>query len=214
MKRTVTLIIFLASVALIAACASPGSKEHRIDTVSASMEQVDTDLREAVMQVDAVDSSIDGLIEPENGNLAAAFEQYSEHVAEMERVGEQLEQHADALREQGLEYFDEWRAQGEEVANPEVRRISEERHAESREAFAGISETSIDVKRALQTYISDLRDIETYLSNDLTPAGVQAIAPVAEQARQDGTALQQAISPMLSALNRARTGMGLSAVGE
>lgn len=211
MKRTVTLTLFYAVLAaLIAACAATGSKERPIENVSSSMVQVDGDLREAVRQVDAVDSSIDGLIQLDQGDLNTAFDQYSKHVAEMERVGEQLEQHADALREQGLEYFDEWRAQGEEVANPDVRQISEERHAESREAFSEISQSSVDVKRTLQTYISDLRDIESYLSNDLTPAGVRAITPVAEQAKEDGAALQQAITPMLSALNRAKAGMGLS----
>lgn len=211
MKRILTLATFSAVlVALLAGCAS--SPETQVEGVSSTMEQVDGDLREAVMQVDAVETSIDGLIQPENGELAEAFEQYSDQVAEMERVGEQLGEHADAMRERGLEYFDEWRTEGETVANPQVREISAQRHAQSREAFSDISQTSVDVKRTLQTYISDLRDIETYLSHDLTPAGLDAIAPVAEQAKQDGEALKEAIAPMLSALNRARGGMGIGAI--
>jgi hypothetical protein len=212
MKKAVTHTMTAAIVLLLlTACA--GSGKHPVENVSSNMDQLDRDLREAVMQVDVIDASINGMIDPAESEITPAFEQYAGHVDEMERLGERLEQHADALREQGLTYFDEWRAQGETVTNPDVRAISEQRHAESREAFSQISQHSVDVKRTLQTYISDLRDIETYLANDLTPAGIRAIAPVAEQTKEDGVALQRAIRPMLSALTRARAGMGLSRGG-
>lgn len=211
MKRILTVTLFSALlVSLLAACAT-GPREHRVESVSASFEQVDTDLRDAVMHVDAVEASLDGLVRPDNGELVAAFEEYSRQVAEMERIGEQLEEHADAMRDQGLEYFDEWRSSGETVANPEVRQISEDRHDQSRQAFSEVSRSSSDVKRALQTYISDLRDIETFLSHDLTPAGIEAITPVARQAKEDGAVLREAISPMMSALSRARSELGTPA---
>lgn len=211
MKQAVTLTITAAIVLImITACSGMRSSERPVQTVSSNMEQMDQDLREASAQVDIVDTAINGIIQPAESDVVVAFQRYTNEVDEMERLGRQLDRHADALREQGLAYFDEWRAQGETVSNPEVRAISEQRHAESREAFSQVSQHSVDVKRTLQTYISDLRDIETYLSNDLTPAGMEAIAPVAEQAKKDGVALQQAIRPMLSALSRARTGMGLS----
>ncbi len=211
MKQAVTHTIIAAiALMLITACSGMGSNKNTAATVSSNMEQMDGDLRAASAQVDVVDAAINGMIQPGGSEVAVSFQRYADEVEKMEHLGDRLENHTDSLREQGLAYFDEWRTQGETVSNPEVRAISEQRHEESREAFSQITQYSVDVKRTLQTYISDLRDIETYLSNDLTTAGVQAIAPVAEQAKKDGVALQQAIRPMLSALSRARTGMGLS----
>lgn len=214
MKRTLTHIVFSAAlIALVSACASMGSRgEHPVEGVTSSMSQVHSDLQDAVVQVDTVDASIDSLITPNEEPLPAAFDRYSEHVAEMEKVGKQLEQHADALRVKGTDYFEEWQTNEDSVTNPEVRDISETRQAEQRETFSDIAKNSSEVKRSLQTYISDLRDIETYLSNDLTPAGVKAITPVAEQARKDGEALQEAIKPMMSALDRAKSSMDLSVI--
>jgi hypothetical protein len=214
MNRTLNRSLLSLVVAVfVAACANlPGSgSDNPAEDVTSNMEQVDADLRDAVMQVDVVDASIDTLLDAD-GSLNPAFERYSRNVAEMERVGEELEQHADALRSQGFDYFAEWREQTTEVSNPDVVDISDKRHEESREAFTELTRSSANVKRTLQTYISDLRDIETYLSNDLTPAGVEAIEPVAEQAQKDGKALQEAIEPMINALNKARSTMDLSVV--
>lgn len=214
MKRTLNRSLLSVCAALfIAACANmPGANNGSpVAEVGSNMEQVDADLRDAVMQVDTVDASIDTLLGAE-GALNSAFARYSRNVEEMERVGEELEQHVDAMRTQGFDYFAEWREQTTDVSNPDVVDISEARHEESRAAFTELTRSGVDVKRTLQTYISDLRDIETYLSNDLTPAGVKAIEPVAEQARKDGEALQEAIEPMLNALNKARSTMDLSAV--
>jgi prefoldin subunit 5 len=208
-------LLSMIAAAFIAACANlPGSgsdNDNPAENVTSNMEQVDADLRDAVMQVDAVDASIDTLLKADN-SLNPAFERYARNVEEMERVGEELEQHADALRTQGFDYFAEWREQTAEVSNPDVAEISDQRHEETREAFTELTRSSANVKRTLQTYISDLRDIETYLSNDLTPAGVEAIQPVAEQAQKDGEALQQAIQPMINALNKARSTMDVSSI--
>ncbi|MDX9740699.1 MAG: DUF2959 family protein [Gammaproteobacteria bacterium] len=213
MIRTLNRSLLLLIAVLIAACANlPGAgSDNPAREVTSNMDQVDTDLRDAVMQVDTVDASIDTLLRAD-GSLDPAFERYARNVEEMERVGEELEQHADALRSQGFDYFAEWREQTADVSNPDVVDISEARHEESREAFTELTRTSADVKRTLQTYISDLRDMETYLSNDLTPAGIKAIQPVAEQAQKDGEALQQAIEPMINALNKARSAMDLGAL--
>lgn len=214
MKRTLNRSLLSLGIALfVAACANmPGANDSSpVEEVGSNMEQVDADLRDAKMQVDTVDTSIDTLLSAD-GSLNPAFERYARNVEEMERVGKELEQHVDAMRSQGFDYFAEWREQTTEVSNPDVVDISESRHEESRAAFTELTRSGVDVKRTLQTYISDLRDIETYLSNDLTPAGVKAIEPVAEQARKDGEALQQAIEPMLGALNKARSTMDVSAV--
>jgi hypothetical protein len=208
-------LLSMIAAAFIAACANlPGSgsdNDNPAENVTSNMEQVDADLRDAVMQVDAVDASIETLLNADT-SLNPAFERYARNVEEMERVGEELEQHADALRTQGFDYFAEWREQTAEVSNPDVAEISDQRHEETREAFTELTRSSANVKRTLQTYISDLRDIETYLSNDLTPAGVEAIQPVAEQAQKDGEALQQAIQPMINALNKARSTMDVSSI--
>jgi hypothetical protein len=46
-----------------------------------------------------------------------------------------------------------------------------------------------------------------YLSNDLTPAGIESIRPVATKAINDGDYLAAAISPVSDALANAKSAM-------
>ncbi|MDR2876494.1 MAG: hypothetical protein LBV36_00400 [Chromatiales bacterium] len=209
-KRTLTHIAFSAALTvLIPACASIPQPEKQL---TSNMSQVYTNLQDTVVQVDVVDASIDTLITPNQEPLPSSFKRYSDRVGEMEKLGTKLEKNANAMRSQGASYFSGWQSDESTVSNSQVLGISASRQAEQRKAFMEVSKNSNEVNRVLQTYLSDLRDIETYLSNDLTPAGVKAITPVAEQAKKDGAALQEAIKPMISTLDRAKSNMDVSSI--
>lgn len=48
-----------------------------------------------------------------------------------------------------------------------------------------------DTRGAYETFIRDLKDLETYLSNDLTPAAAKAAGPVFEKVKASGQVLKQ-----------------------
>ncbi|MDR2876495.1 MAG: hypothetical protein LBV36_00405 [Chromatiales bacterium] len=206
-KRTLTHLAFSAALTVLIPACAPIPQQTK---VSDDLLQVHTDLQDAIVQVDVVDASIDSLITPSQEPLPSSFKRYSDHVGEMEKVGAKLEKHTNAMRSQGASYFSKWQADEGTVSSTEVLDISNSRQAEQRENFSNVAKNSNEVNRMLQTYLSDLRDIETYLSNDLTPAGVKAITPVAKQAKKDGAALQEAIKPMISALDRTESNMDTS----
>jgi hypothetical protein len=52
--------------------------------------------------------------------------------------------------------------------------------------------------------MSDNSEIRTYLSNDLTPKGIESISAVADKAIHDGENLKGAAQPVLTALDRAK----------
>jgi len=116
-----------------------------------------------------------------------------------------LFEHADKMTAQGKEYFAEWQTEGSAYTNQQIQALSEQRRADLGVVFARISEASVGVKGAIQAYMSDVRDISTFLSNDLTPKGVEAITPIAQRAVRDGDSLKDAINPVLSAIGIAST---------
>jgi hypothetical protein len=46
-----------------------------------------------------------------------------------------------------------------------------------------------------------LKEIHLYLSNDLTPKGLESIAPVANKTKQDLEVLRASIQPVIAALD-------------
>jgi hypothetical protein len=63
------------------------------------------------------------------------------------------------------------------------------------------------VKQPFKGYVSDVKEIQSYLSNDLTSKGIEAIAPVSRKAISDGDNLKSAIKSLRMALEKAKSEM-------
>jgi hypothetical protein len=94
--------------------------------------------------------------------------------------------------------------QGNTYTNPQIQALSEQRRADLSEIFAKIAQAGVGVKGALKAYVSDIEQIRTYLSTDLTPKGIEAITPTVRKAIDDGAYLKDAVKPVLDAIADAR----------
>ncbi len=199
-------ILLIGTLTLMAGC-GPRTGVQRAERTTTSMEEVENQIQEMVTQIDATNASLQELMSPQEVGLREAFDQYTRNVSQMERLGQRWTDQTGEMKARGQQYFTEWEQQGRTYTNPQVRELSEQRRNELRRTFNQISESYIGVRGALETYLADLRDIRTYLSNDLTPQGVQNITPVAQRTIQDGERFKQEVQPAREAINRARTQM-------
>jgi hypothetical protein len=170
-----------------------------------TMESVQEDMQNAVTQIDITNAALEEVVKPGQSDAKGAFKKYSSEAGKMQKSGKKLFEHADQMSAQGKDYFEEWRTQGNTFTNPEIQALSEQRRADLNAVFAKIAESSVGVKGALKSYLTDISEIEAYLSNDLTPKGIEAITPVARAAISDGDSLKAAINPVLSAIGNARS---------
>ena len=214
-KRTKLLVLFgslwIAAGSSLTGCATTGTE--RATQTSNTMQTVEGEYRQVSLQVDATNASLQNLISPEQTDQKKAFNDYRDQVDRMQKLGEQLDKHTADMRRQGQEYFAEWEKQGSTFSNPRLRALSEERRAELRQTFARIPEASIGVKGSLQSYLTDIGEIRKYLSNDLTPSGIEAIRPVARKAMLEGEDLKISIRPVLDAIDRARRSLEQGGAG-
>lgn len=199
-----TLAVLVAAL-LMAACAT--TSRERSENAKSSMKTVDEDVRQALEQVDVTNGALADLVRVGQPDIRKALEVYTKEVSRMEDRGKRLTKHTDEMVARRAEYFTEWEKQGNDYTNPEIRELSEQRRAELSEVFARIPEASVGVRGSLQTYLTDLGEIRTFLSNDLTPRGIEAITPTAEKSMKDGENLKEAVRPMVAAIDDARAGM-------
>jgi hypothetical protein len=109
--------------------------------------------------------------------------------------------HTENMKTRGNDYFMEWESS---YTNPDIRELSERRRIEMRAVYAKIPEASIGVKGALKSYLTDIREVQKYLSNDLTPQGIAAISPIAQRAVADGDSVKESIKPVLAAIDQVK----------
>ncbi|WP_441000120.1 DUF2959 family protein [Fodinibius sp. SL11] len=205
-----SLALFIIAVFGIAGCASTGMQ--RSQDTRTTMETMDNDIKSASLQLDATGASLDNLMRSDQTDVKQAFDSYKENVATMEAIEKKFAKHAEQMKAKGNDYFEEWKKEGSEYKNPEIQRLSNERRAALREVYGKIAENSIGVSEAFKMYVSDVKEIQTYLSNDLTPKGIKAIAPTSTKVVSDGDHLKQAIQNVQIAIQNARAEMSQSGI--
>ena len=194
--------LLLGAIACLTGCATTGM--DRATTTTNSMQMVEGDYKQASIRIEATRASLEDLIKPDQIDMRKAFDAYTADVVRMENSGKQLDTHTARMRVKGNDYFTEW---DNSYTNPEIRELSERRRIEIREGYAKISEASIGVKGSLKSYLTDIREIQKYLSNDLTPQGIESIRPVAQRALTDGDTLRETVKPVLAAIDRVKADM-------
>lgn len=203
--RMIAVAAMTASLSWMGGCATTGM--DRAQKTTTSMQNVQNDIDQASMQIDATGAALDDLMNPGQQNLQESFRKYSANVDKMEQAARRLNRHTEQMKSRGSNYFEEWDKQENKYTNPQIQALSEQRRSELRETYSQISASSIGFRGGLDRYVKDIKDIQRYLSNDLTPKGIQAIAPIAQRAKQDGESLKSELSPVQAAIQRVRSEM-------
>jgi len=196
------IAVFLGAITILSGCATTGM--DRATKSTNSIQTVEEDYKQALVQIDATRGSLENLSGPVQNDMKKAYDSYTDNVNKMEKIGKKLDSHTEKMRTRGNDYFMEWESS---YTNPDIREISERRRIEMREVYAKIPEASIGVKGALKSYLTDISEIQKYLSNDLTPQGIVAIGPIAQRAVTDGDNLKVTIKSVLTAIERVKAEM-------
>ncbi len=194
--------LFLGAITCLSGCATTGT--DRATKSTTSMQTVEQDYTQASVQIDATNASLEELIKPNQPDLKKAYDDYTENAKKMEKLGKKLDTHTEKMSTRSNEYFAEWESS---YINPEIRELSERRRIDMRDGYAKIADASIGVKGALKSYLTDIGEIQKFVSNDLTPQGIELIKPVAQTAVKDGENLKEAIRPVLTAIGQVKADM-------
>lgn len=196
-------MLLLGTTTFIGGCATTGM-ERSVNT-SASIQEVDNEIGKMVIQLDKTAASLDVLIQSGQPDMKKPFEAYSDNVVQLEKEGNRVIKRMEEMKASSKEYFAEWEKQGSAYSNQRIRELSEERRLKLAETYARVPAAGAGVKVAYLAYLSDLKEIKIFLSNDLTPQGLKGIAPVANNTFQDLEALKASLKPVVAALEEIKS---------
>jgi hypothetical protein len=209
MKRSTQTVVSSITILIVAislaGCASTGMQRSK-DTRT-SMQTMDNDIQSIAVQLDATNASLDALMMPNQADVKKAFDSFSKNVSKMEGMQKDFAKHTAEMKARGKDYFEEWQKKGTAYKNPQIQQLSEQRRAELGDIYGQIAENSVGVNDAFTSYVSDIKEIQMYLSNDLTPKGIEAIAPTSRKVVDDGDSLKDAIKNVQTAIQKARESM-------
>ena len=203
-NRSLVIIftIFTAVVLIATGCDSNGME--RSDKATTTMETMDDNIKLVIVHLEATGASLAELTKSGQSDVKKAFELYSDNVTKIEKLEKDFSKHAEEMKERGADYFDEWQKEGDQYENPQIQTLSEQRRAELGELYGRIAENSVGMDEAFKAYVSDVKEIQMYLSNDLTANGVESIAPISRKAVTEGNRLKNEIMNLQISIETAR----------
>lgn len=192
-------MLLLATASFLGGCATTGV-DRSVNT-SNSIQEVDREIRKMIVQIDVTGASLDSLVVSDKHDLKKSFDKYSDNLVKLDHEGKKTLKRIDEMKERSKEYFSEWEKQGDNFTNPQIRELSEERRSKLANVYAQVPAAGAGIKGAYHAYLTDLKEIQLYLSNDLTPKGIEGIDPVAKKTVQDREDLKASLRPLISALD-------------
>ncbi len=195
--------LLLGTFAFMSGCATTGM--DRSVKASNSIQDVDKEIRKLIVQIDVTNISLDTLMNSSTPDLKKNFDGYSDNVNKLDKQGKLEMKRMDEMKLRSKEYFAEWEKQGNAYTNSEIRELSEERRNELAVIYAQVPEAAVGVRGALFDYVKDLKEIQMYLSNDLTPKGIETIIPVVDKTKVHMETLKTSFRPVIKALDEIKS---------
>jgi chromosome segregation ATPase len=195
-ERTVlfSLALAFAAAALPAGCAKDEGRERSGKAVE-GLRDTRAELANSEKQVDEVLAAA-GAVQSAQGDLKPAYEKYKKEVAQTEDAADDARKRAQNMRNRSQEYQAKWQQEMSQVSSPELKAAAQARAAKVRGRFDMIQAKAQDARAAYEPFMRDLKDLQTYLSNDLTPPAVQAAGPVFDKVRSSGQVLKQKLDAL------------------
>ena len=181
----------VATVLLAGCGTTKGYKQA--DKTGAGVAEFRAEILNGKKAVDGTMAALDKVAATANTDPRKAFEQYCKQVANLDSTAIKIGKRGQDMRAQGQAYFKQWEKQMAEVSNPEIRNLAVQRKAKLQETFDNIRKYTEPLQAQFDPWMSDLKDLQKYLSNDLTIAGVEASKSLFVKTQHEGLEVQKSM---------------------
>ncbi len=199
LKQTLALIAIAGTACLLAGCKSANYKQA--DKTGEGIATYRAEILNGKKAIDQTMTSLDQVSTTAATDPRKAYEQYSKSVANLESTANKVRKRSQDMQEQGKAYFVAWEQQLAQVKNPEIQQLATQRKAKLNEAFDNIKSVAEPLKTKFEPWMSDLKDLQTYLANDLTVNGIDAAKSLFKKTRDGGMEVQKSMDAVVAELN-------------
>ena len=164
-------------------------------------------------QIDDSLAALNDLVAHPQPDLSKQYQAFVTSVDKLDSTARDVAGKTDAMKSQGAAYFAGWDQEIATMQNEDIRSRSEARRDEVATRFARISRQYDDARTAFQPYMSDLHDVQKYLSTDLTSGGLTAIKEIAARTTQDAVPLKETMARLSEQFKELGTAMSPTTAG-
>lgn len=203
-KQTLLRSVALAGLAgcalMIAGCAStPADRAIAMsDSVVSTGKQLDASSK-AVTQVL---TTLNQLVTQPSGDMVGQYKSYLASVDSLVKTSDQVHNSIQKMLDASQIYFADWSNQVSAISDPTLRQLNADRRQQAQNNLAELQSSLEKARAAYKPLTQDLQDIGTYLGNNLTADGINALKPRLAAIKVEALNVRDAITGVVASLNK------------
>jgi hypothetical protein len=199
-KLTLLALLSLGAAGFITGCGTPGNYQNA-DKTGSRIGRFRDDVVAIQKAVGGTEAALDSVVQQATTNPRKAFEKFAKALDQVDAANERSKKCADQMRAEGKAFFEQWQQDIATVQNPAVRNLAEQRKVKLEQTFRNISRVTVQSKDDFRSWFNDVRDLQKYLGNDLTVAGIDSARDLIAKARADAVRVTQSLDTLVAELN-------------
>ena len=187
-----------ASLAIFPACVN--KTYQKADATALSLQGSADLVQETRAQLSSLSDSLELL--KRNEDLAKHYASFTAQADLFQRNAAKLADNAREMQSKGAAYFNQWQNDLDKIKNPALRDSSSARLSEVSSSFAGMKALYDETTRTFIPFQTDIKDIQTALGADLTPAGQATVQPFIQRALVNVEPVKRALEDLATEFSR------------
>lgn len=194
LQLTTGLAACTAVLLLVAGCTSSGYDKG--NQTAQNIQTAANRIAALPGQIDKTVASLDELVKKPQADLRPQFKQFTANLNEVESAAKDIAAKRRSMGEKSKEFFAKWDEQLAQITNEDIKARSEARKKEVSDRMEAIKRSYTEAESAFRPFMSELKDVQKYLSVDLTPGGTAAIKNTVTKADADAAKLNTTITQL------------------
>lgn len=198
-----TVALLLAVAWLMAGCtSSSGSGPQRASGIEKSLDKAKVDMGKAKDLVSETSAALNDILTDPQRDLKPQFKTFTGSLGKLHAASQKMRDKATAIETQLDKYLESRREQVGTIQDVALRDTALDRIARCNESFKRLGTELTKTKDTLSPYVANLRDIQKFLSADLTPGGLKAISGLAATASRSEKGVQDQLDAVVAEFDR------------
>jgi hypothetical protein len=198
--RLVVGALCLGMLGLSVAAVSGCQTDHRQRAVDRRVSKVETidnlrdDLKRADADIVASQQSLERLSTQQAGDLQRTYADFRSNVNRVEASQRRIDGRTSDLASESYRTVSDWDYRARTIEDQQLRQQSIQRGQQAQQEHEQLVAQLNDLRQQHAQYLRQLRDVQTYVAQDLTPRGLQAVNQQTQQLAQHAQQLRQQLS--------------------
>jgi len=187
-----TVLLSAAAAALITGCASSGYQKS--DQAAANIQKAATQIDALPAQIDKTLAALNGIVDKPQPNLVPQFKTFSSELENLKSQAQDIQDLRRKMGESGQAFLTDWDQQLAQIKNEDIKSRSQSRMDEVKKQLNDVKAHYEEAANAFKPFMSELKDIQKYLSIDLTTAGIDSLKKTVASVNKKAAPLKESIA--------------------